>query len=129
VVIHHRREDVELVRRAERSDRLERRERLVTEFRAEPRLDRVVGAEILRAVPDLPVVHVAAGVVVPAVVEVVRAAAGGARPEHPFRVERGHPALEFAVEPVVVDQIGGDFVLVIPARRADHLVVAAPHRQ
>ena len=129
VVIHHRREHVELILRTERLHRLQRRKRLEPEFRTETRLHLVIRIEILPAMPHLPVVHVAAGVVVPAVVEIIRPAARRTRPEHPFRITRLDHAEQFTVEPVIVNEVCRALFRAIPAGGADHLVVAAPDRQ
>ncbi len=129
VMLHHRRGDVELILGRVGLDGRQGRERLVPELRAEAGRHPVVGIERMTFVPDIPVVHVAPRVVVPAVAVVAASAARRAGPVKPRRVaciaRCPHRSL---VEPVVIHQVP---IAILPrdgepVQRAEAFVVAAP---
>ena len=117
-----------LLARRERFGHLHRRETLVAEFAAETRTVGVIGIEWTVGVPDLPVVHIALGVVLPVVGETSGACAGRARPEHARRVVFcNHPVLRgMALLELGLVETGIRSGLGEPLERADAFVVAAP---
>ena len=129
VPFHDWRCDVELVARSVPADGVERRERLVAEFRAEARLDRVEGIERFAFVPDTPIMHVAPAVGMPAIGIIVVPAAGRAWPKQACRIAFADSFTDDAgVEPVIIYEVPVRIFLgrFVPMQRAEIFVVAAP---
>ena len=120
----------DLLLRGEHLGDFHRRERLEAELRAEAGMVFLVFREWRVLVPDVPVVHVALGVVLPGVAEVAGAAARRAGPVCARRVVlRHHLALHLRARhplPAVEVLVVASFVE--PVYRAEALVVAAPYR-
>ncbi|MNU70263.1 hypothetical protein D3C71_596650 [compost metagenome] len=128
VMLHHRRGDVEVLRFRVGMDHRQGRIGLEAEFGAEARLDIAIVFERLVFVPDRPEMHVAGTICMPgiAIIEVT----GGWARRPPDRLWHClfHRPLDGVVEAIVGDEIAVAIIagLLVPEKRADEFVIAAP---